>query len=64
MRPNHLQIRGADQFAYGVETLLGHEESFLTPGVAISPSLAHNVDQVYFNRDRLSPAYVQRNNFV
>ena len=22
MRPNHLQIRGADQFAYGVETLL------------------------------------------
>jgi len=61
MRPNHLQIRGTDQFAYGVETLLGHEESFLTPGVAISPSLAHNVDQVYFNRDRLSPAYIQAN---
>lgn len=61
MRPNYLQIRGTEQFAYGVETLLGHEESFLTPGIAITPSLAHNVEQVYFNRDRLSPAYVQAN---
>ena len=62
MKPTRFgQIRGTAQFAYGVETLVGETHNQLTSGVAVTPSLAHNVDQVYFNRDRLSPAYVEAN---
>jgi hypothetical protein len=60
MKPTRFgQIRGTEQFAYGVETLVGNNHNRLTYGVGVTPSLAHNVDQVYFNRDRLSPAYVE-----
>ena len=62
MKPTRFgQVRGTEQFAYGVETLVGETHNQLTSGVAITPSLAHNVDQVYFNRDRLSPAYIEAN---
>lgn len=62
MKPTKFgQIRGSEQFSYGVETLVGESHNQLTSGIAVTPSLAHNVDQVYFNRDRLSPAYVEAN---
>ncbi len=60
MKPTRFgQVRGTDQFAYGVETLVGNSRNSLTSGVGVTPSLTHNVDQVYFNRDRLSQAYVE-----
>ncbi len=60
MKPTRIgQIRGAEQFAYGIETLVGKDHNRLTSGIGITPGLTHNVDQVYFNRDRLSPAYVE-----
>ena len=55
------QIRGTEQFAYGVETLISQDLNYLVQGIAVTPALAYNVDQVYFNRDRLSPAYVEAN---
>lgn len=59
MKPTSLgQIRGTDQFAYGVETLIGNKNNKLTYDVGITPALTHNVDQVYFNRDRLNSVYV------
>ena len=61
MRADYLQIRGTDQFAYKLESLVGQEHNRLTPGVAVTPGLSHNLDRVYFNRDRLSPDYVQAN---
>lgn len=60
MKPTRLgQIRGTEQFAYGIETLVGKDHNRLTSGIGITPALTHNVDQVYFNRDRLNPAYVE-----
>ncbi len=60
MKPTRFgQLRGSEQFAYGIETLVGKEHNRLTSGIGITPGLTHNVDQVYFNRDRLSPAYVE-----
>ena len=60
MKPTRFgQIRGTEQFAYGVETLVANNHNRLTNGIGVTPSLTHNVDQVYFNRDRLSPAYVE-----
>lgn len=60
MKPTRFgQIRGTDQFAYGIETLVGNSHNRLTDGIGVTPSLTHNVDQVYFNRDRLNPSYVE-----
>ncbi len=60
MKPTRIgQIRGSEQFAYGIETLVGKDHNRLTGGIGLTPGLTHNVDQVYFNRDRLSPAYVE-----
>ena len=60
MNPTRIgQIRGTEQFAYGIETLVGKDHNRLTSGIGITPALTHNVDQVYFNRDRLNPVYVE-----
>ena len=48
-----------EQFAYGIESLVGKDHNRLTSGIGITPALTHNVDQVYFNRDRLNPVYVE-----
>ena len=60
MKPTRIgQIRGTEQFAYGIESLVGKDHNRLTSGIGITPALTHNVDQVYFNRDRLNPVYVE-----
>ena len=55
MRSNYgFQVKGIEQWSYNVETVLttpGNPNS-LTTGFGQEPSLYHNLNQAYFNRDR------------
>jgi len=55
MRSNYgFQVKGIEQWSYNVETVLttpGNPNS-LTTGFGQEPSLYHNLNQAYYNRDR------------
>lgn len=62
MRPRGFQVTGIEQWTWGYRTMISNSENFLHYGnLVASPDLQHNIDRAYFNRDRLSPAYIRAN---
>ena len=62
MRPQGYQVTGIDQWTWGYRTMISNSANYLYYGnLVASPDLQHNIDRVYFNRDRLSPSYIRAN---
>lgn len=48
-----VQVKGIEQWTYMLETKLGDTDNNITLGYGTEPILYHNLDQAYFNRDRM-----------
>jgi hypothetical protein len=60
MRPAPLQIKGSDEWNYAQETELASKGlPQIGRAIAINPQPAYNLGSVFYNRDRLSEAYLK-----
>lgn len=60
----YVQIRGIPKWNYTVETLVGVDDNNLndlTPGTGDSARMFYNLDNFYYNLDRLGKAYIYNN---
>jgi len=57
----YVQVRGIPKWNYTVSTLVGESHNNLTPGTGDSARLFYNLDNIYYNLDRLGKAYVYDN---
>jgi hypothetical protein len=60
----YVQVRGIPKWNYTVDTLVGLEEknlNVLTPGTGDSARMFYNLDNFYYNLDRLGNAYIYKN---
>ena len=57
----YFQLRGKPQWNYTVSTLVGKSHNNLTPGTGDAARTFYNLDDNYFNGDRLSASYLYRN---
>ncbi|WP_159817990.1 YjbH domain-containing protein [Colwellia sp. 20A7] len=48
-----VQVKGIEQWTYMLETKIGDTDNNITLGYGTEPILYHNLDQAYFNRDRM-----------
>lgn len=61
MSPGYVQLRGIDQFTYAVQTRVGKDHNNLGTGLGVDTGLQHNLSRQYYNRDRLSERYLEKN---
>lgn len=61
MIPNQLQVTGEREWRYGYRTKVGVTDNNVQTDVASGFNLQHNLDRVYYDRDRLSPKYFEAN---
>ena len=54
-----LQVKTLDQWSYGVRTRINNHVNYIGGNRSGSTNLQYNIDQQYYNRDRLSSAYIQ-----
>jgi hypothetical protein len=63
MKATIAQVKGMDNWSYAQETVIaarGKERNWLdVPPLAINPVPAYNISDVFYNRDRLSEAYIK-----
>ncbi|MBU2869194.1 YjbH domain-containing protein [Colwellia sp. E2M01] len=57
----YVQVRGKPNWDYSLSTIIGEESNDLTPGTADSARSFYNIDNVYYNYNRLSKDYIYRN---
>jgi hypothetical protein len=60
----YVQVRGIPKWNYTVETLVGLDDNNLndlTPGTGDSARMFYNLDNFYYNLDRLGKAYIYNN---
>ena len=60
----YVQVRGIPKWNYTVETLVGLDDNNLndlTPGTGDSARMFYNLDNFYYNLDRLGKAYIDNN---
>ena len=60
----YVQVRGIPKWNYTVDTLVGLEDknlNDLTPGTGDSARMFYNLDNFYYNLDRLGKAYIYNN---
>ena len=60
----YFQVRGIPKWNYTVDTLVGLEDknlNDLTPGTGDSARMFYNLDNFYYNLDRLGKAYIYNN---
>jgi len=54
-----LQVKTLEQWSYGARTRINNYANYIGGNRAATTNLQYNIDQQYYNRDRLSSAYVQ-----
>lgn len=61
MKPSLVQVRGSDEWNYSQETVIARqgEKNVAARGAGIDPKPAFNLERVFYNRDRLTPAYIR-----
>ncbi|RXJ71506.1 hypothetical protein CS022_20645 [Veronia nyctiphanis] len=59
MKPKIVQITGIDQWQWGYHTKISGTDNRITQNAIWEPTLQHDIDRRYFNRDRLSPLYLK-----
>lgn len=57
----YFQVRGKPQWQYSVNTLIGKSHNNLTPGAGDDTQMFYNLDDTFYNHDRLSSAYIYAN---
>ncbi|MDP2561107.1 YjbH domain-containing protein [Psychrobium sp. 1_MG-2023] len=57
----YFQVRGLPNWNYGISTLVGKSHNRLTPGSGDTGARFYNLDNAYFNYDRLNAAYIKNN---
>jgi len=57
----YIQVRGIPKWNYTVNTLVGTNLNVLTPGTGDSARLFYNLDNFYYNLDRLGQTYIDNN---
>ena len=57
----YFQVRGKPKWSYSVNTLVGKSHNNLTPGTADSAVRFYNLNDTYYNYDRLGKAYIYAN---
>ncbi|PHR90124.1 MAG: hypothetical protein COA76_00170 [Moritella sp.] len=63
MKPGYVQLRGTEQFTYGLQTRIGKSHNNLNTGMGSSINLQHSLARQYYNDDRMSPGYFEANVF-
>ena len=61
MRPDYFQLTGVDQWRWGYRTQINGTQNLINNGAFVEPRLQHDLERVYFNRDRLSLQYFYAN---
>ncbi|UFS70067.1 YjbH domain-containing protein [Geomonas sp. RF6] len=63
MKPLYAQLRGTEEWSYSQETVIstGGPNSVLHQSIGINPEASVNLQNVYFNRDRLNRSYLLEN---
>lgn len=61
MRARGVQVTGINQWRWGYRTQLNDTHNMINSGLGGTSTLQHSIDRVYYNRDRLSPAYIRSN---
>ena len=61
MKPGYLQIRGIDQFSYGLQTRIQENHNILNNGLGGSNLLQHNLTREYQGQGRLTSSYFYSN---
>lgn len=57
----YVQVRGIPKWNYTINTLVGTKVNVLTPGSGDSARMFYNLDNFYYNLDRLGEAYIYNN---
>jgi len=57
----YVQFRGIPKWNYTVDTLVGTNLNVLTPGTGDSARMFYNLDNFYYNLDRLGKEYIYNN---
>lgn len=62
MKPYLVQLRGSDEWSYAQETEIARQGEQNVAGVEIGvdPKPPFNLERVFYNRDRLTPAYIRK----
>lgn len=53
------QIKGRENWNYGLQTRINEDANFVSFGAATIPRTRNEIERVYANNDRLSPTYVK-----
>jgi len=56
-----LQVKTLDQWGYGYRSRINNDANYISANRAGKTNLQYNIDQQYFNRDRLSKSYIESN---
>jgi hypothetical protein len=57
----YVQVRGIPKWNYTIDTLVGTNLNVLTPGTGDSARMFYNLENFYYNIDRLGKAYIYNN---
>jgi hypothetical protein len=57
----YVQVRGIPKWNYTIDTLVGTNLNVLTPGTGDSARMFYNLDNFYYNLDRLGETYIYNN---
>jgi hypothetical protein len=62
MKPYPLQVKGAEEWSYGQETRIVSPggSNYVSTSIGVNPKPPFDLDRVFYNRDRLSEAYIKR----
>lgn len=56
-----LQVKTLEQWSYGYRTRINNSSNYISGNRGASSNLQYNLDQQYYNRDRLSKTYIESN---
>ena len=57
----YFQVRGKPQWQHAVSTLIGKSHNNITPGTGDNTQMFYNLDNSFYNNDRLSSTYIYAN---
>jgi hypothetical protein len=62
MKPYPLQVKGAEEWSYAQETRIVSPggRNYVSTSIGVNPKPPFDLDRVFYNRDRLSEAYIKR----
>lgn len=61
MKPGYIQLKGADEFDFSVQTRVGNSHNRINTGLGHSLDFQHNLSTQYYDRNRFTPNYFESN---